>query len=191
MLPSGIAPRNSSRATQVMAQDRVPMRTGHHRGTFLWRVTAAASIGALVAGCGLIPSPGPGRDAQGTVTARAGTDAFSIEVGDCIDDPGVQGVSDITVLPCHELHDFEAFASTRLPDGEYPGVTASDAAASDFCAKEFTAFVDFAYDDSALELLYFYPLEQSWDAEDDREILCFVSDADGTPVTGTLRDAGR
>ncbi|BBE21583.1 hypothetical protein MN0502_04660 [Arthrobacter sp. MN05-02] len=177
-----------------MADDGVSMHIGEHTGESLRRrATMAAFLGtlALATGCGILSPDGPERDAAGTVTAEARTDAFSIEVGDCIEDPGTEDVSDITVLPCDELHTFEAFARTEMPDGDYPGLPAANTAASEFCAEEFAAFVGLEYDASALELLYFYPVEDSWNSDDDREILCFVADAGETPVTGTLRDAAR
>lgn len=176
------------------------MRTGNIRGTDVRRSVGAGRRGvvgvallALMAstGCSLLPTPGPERDAQGAVTAEAETDAFSIAVGDCIDDPGLTDVSDITVLPCAEPHTFEAFASSTMPDGDYPGEAAANTAAGEFCAGEFTAFVGVEYDASVLELLYFYPVEDSWNTAEDREILCFVAEAGETPVTGSLENAGR
>ncbi|MHA7190024.1 septum formation family protein [Arthrobacter sp. MDT2-16] len=156
-------------------------------------ISAAAATGALalVAGCTAFPPTGPDRDADGAVTAEGRTDAFSIEVGDCIDDPGTEKTSDITVLPCGEPHVFEAFARTEMPGGDYPGVPAASTAAGDFCAEEFAAYVGLEYDASVLELLYFYPVEESWNAADDREILCFVGDQGEESVTGTLRNARR
>jgi hypothetical protein len=146
---------------------------------------------ALVPGCSVFGSPGPERGADGAVTAEARTDAFSLQVGDCINDPGTEDVSDITVLPCDEPHVFELFARTDMPDGDYPGVPAANTAASEFCAPEFATYVGLEYDASVLELLYFYPVEDSWNAADDREIVCFVAEQGEKPVTGTLRDARR
>lgn len=177
-----------------MAYNGVLMRTGHDGGGVLRRgSTAAACVAALalVTGCSFFVSTGPERDADGAVTAEAETDASSIRVGDCIDDPGSKSVSDITVLPCDEPHVFEAFASTDMPDGDYPGGGAATTAASDFCAKEFTAFIGVDFDASVLEMLYFYPVEESWTTADDREILCFVAEQAESPMTGTLEDAGR
>lgn len=155
--------------------------------------TAAASVAALalVTGCSFFGSTGPERDADGAVTAEAETDTSSIRVGDCINDPGTQSVSDITVLPCDEPHVFEAFAGTDMPDGEYPGDGAATTAASDFCAKEFTEFVGVDFDASVLEMLYFYPVEESWTTADGRGILCFVAEQGEAPMTGTLQDADR
>ncbi|TKV27439.1 hypothetical protein FDK12_12120 [Arthrobacter sp. NamB2] len=177
-----------------MAQDGVSMRAGEFRGSVpsgVGRAVLSIVTLALVTGCTLIPEPGADRDAEGAVTAEAETDAFSIEVGDCISDPGVSSVTDIIVLPCDELHDFEAFAATEMPDGDYPGAPAAITAASEFCAREFTGYVGVEYDASVLEMLYFYPVEESWNTANDREILCFVAEPGETPVTGSLRNARR
>lgn len=170
------------------------MGTGQHRSRGRLRATAAALvIGVLasVPGCSVFGPPGPERNADGAVTAEATTDAFSLQVGDCINDPGTESVTDITVLPCDQPHVFETFARTDMPDGEYPGVPAANTAASEFCAGEFATYVGLEYDASVLELLYFYPVEESWKAAGDREILCFVAEQGEEPVTGTLRDARR
>ena len=100
-------------------------------------------------------------------------------------------VPDIAVIPCDEPHVFEAFATTQMPEGGYPGQGEANTAATDFCAREFRSFIGVDYDTSVLELLYFHPVEESWNTEGDRRILCFVAEQDETPVTGTLRDAGR
>ncbi|MHA7283125.1 septum formation family protein [Arthrobacter sp. TMS2-4] len=144
----------------------------------------------LVAGCGVFGPEEPAEPEQSPdSTATAG--ASPIGVGECINDPGLEDRSDIPVVPCDERHVFEAFAATRMSDGEYPGQGEANAAATEFCAEEFRAFIGVDYDASVLELLYFYPVEESWDAQGDREILCLVAEQEETPVTGTLQDAGR
>ncbi|WP_247827913.1 septum formation family protein [Arthrobacter antioxidans] len=179
-----------------VAWDGEPMRSGQGRRSPRRRRTAAAPVAgalagiAVLAGCGIVGPDEPERRA-GTGTADAGPETSPITVGDCIDDPGMEDPSDIPVLPCDDQHVFEAFAATRMPDGEYPGQGEANAAATDFCAEEFRSFIGVDYDASVLELLYFYPVEESWDAEGDRQILCFVAEQDETPVAGTLRDAGR
>lgn len=157
------------------------------------RATAASACAALalLTGCSLLPSQGPERDADGAVTAEEETDAFSVKVGDCIDDPGTSDVTDITVLPCDEPHVFEAIAGSEMPDGDYPGEAAASTAATEFCSAEFRSFVGMDFESSVLELLYFYPVEESWNSADDREILCFVAEEDEAPSTGTLEGANR
>ncbi|WP_104166986.1 septum formation family protein [Arthrobacter sp. SX1312] len=171
-------------------------------------VLASVATTALIAGCGVFgaeeperrpgstgtaetPTTEPERRAGSAGTAETPTATSRIAVGDCIDDPGMEDHSDIAVIPCDEQHVFEAFATTQMPEGEYPGQGGANTAATDFCAEEFESFIGVDYDTSVLELLYFYPVEESWDAEGDRKILCFVAEQEETPVTGTLRDAGR
>ncbi len=173
----------------VSMQNSPPRRTAlHHRAT----AAAASTAGlALIAGCSLLPDSVPDWDPEGAVTAQEETDVSSIQVGDCINDPGTASVTDITVLPCGERHVFEAFASTRMADGDFPGDAAATTAATDFCGAEFTDFVGLDYDSSVLEMMYFYPVEASWNATGGREILCFVADEGEAPVAGTLEDAGK
>jgi len=170
------------------------MRSGQGRRALRRRGATAALAGsaaaiAVLAGC-TVGSEEPERLTEGAATESA-TDASPIAVGDCMNDPGMEKRSDIPVVPCSELHVFEAFASTRMPDGDYPGLGEVNAAASGFCAEEFRDFIGVDHDASVLELLSFYPVDESWSAEGDREILCFVAEQEETPVTGTLRDAGR
>lgn len=198
MVPRAVVrycPEEQQPCHEGAARDGGPMRNGQGRGASLRRRGAAvggsvAAI-ALIAGCGVFGSDEPERLAGGTATAGTATEGSPIAVGDCINDPGMEDRSDIAVLPCDEQHVFEAFATTRMPDGEYPGQGEANTAATDFCAEEFTRFIGVDYDASVLELLYFYPVEENWDTEGDREILCFVAEQEETPVTGTLRDAGR
>lgn len=171
------------------------MRSGQGRRASPRRRGATASaIGsvaavALIAGCGVFGPESPEPRTDGTGTAEA--EASPIDVGDCINDPGLEDHSEVPVIPCDERHVFEAFAATEMPDGEYPGQGEANTAATAFCAEEFRSFVGVDYDASVLELLYFYPVEESWAARGDRQILCLVAEQEETPVTGTLRDAGR
>lgn len=166
------------------------MRDEGHRQSGL-RAGAAAAAVVLLGGCTLFPStePEPSTEPQGDATATVVADD-AVDVGDCIDTPGGQG-SDVTVLPCDGPHIFEAFAATEMPDGEYPGLPAAISSATEFCAREFDIFVGVDYDASALEMLYFYPVEDSWTTAGDRRILCLVAEEGQTPVTGSLEGTAR
>lgn len=168
------------------------MLASHTTGHLVRRAAPAAlsmAALALLTGCTLLDQPRPEPNGERSVTAEA--DASPVEVDDCINDPGLKSVSEISAVPCGELHDFEAFASTLMPDGDYPGVPAANTAASDFCTAEFADFVGLEYDASVLAMLYFYPTEENWDSAGDRGILCFVAEEGETPVTGSLEDAAR
>ena len=82
----------------------------------------------------------------------------------------------------------EAYAEFELAQGAFPGEDEVARQADEGCTAEFTEFVGLGYDESALEVLYYYPSAVSWIF--DRTVVCVITDPAGE-VTGTLRDAGR
>jgi hypothetical protein len=154
----------------------------------LLAITLGAASFAL-AGCSLLGGGStPGTD---TPTGEGeDTDVFTIAVGDCLNDGGVEGeVSSVKKIECAEPHDSEAFASIKMDDGDFPGDTVvTDKAIAD-CTTEFNTFVGLDYQESALDFAYYYPTEESW-ANGDREILCLIVDPAGK-VEGSLAGAAR
>lgn len=104
-------------------------------------------------------------------------------------DSGTATEPAIEVVPCSEPHGFEVFATTELAAGDYPGIGEADAQAQEFCRAEFGKFIGLEYDDSELDLQYFYPVESEWDTANGRAVICLAGRV-GEPTTGTLRDAG-
>lgn len=158
--------------------------------------TAALLVvgGLALSGCSLIGGnkggDDPVRDEQGTITeADDNSDAFALKVGDCLNvaDLGSE-VSSVPTRPCADEHEAEIYAQTLLPDGDYPGDADADTQSNDFCYGGFEGFVGAAYEDSTLEYNYMRPTAESWKAGD-REVLCFVYEADGAATTGTLKGA--
>jgi hypothetical protein len=156
----------------------------------------ALTIGAAalaLAGCSLLPGGNGGTTPTDNETATGEgetVDVFTVAVGDCLNDGGVEGeVSETVVIDCAEPHDSEAYASILIDDGDFPGDTAvADQAVAD-CTTEFNAFVGLDYNSSALDFAYYYPTEESW-ANGDREILCLIVDPAGK-VEGSLQGAAR
>jgi hypothetical protein len=167
--------------------------------TLLTRAAAPALLAlSLVglSGCALLQpeaEPAVRDESSGEIVESSDADVFSLRVGDCMVDTlsdELAEVSSVPTVPCSEPHDSEAFASTAMPDGEYPGDDAVIEAADTYCYDEFATFVGMSYDESVLEMSSLFPTQQSWDLDDDREILCLVVSADGQ-VTGTLAGAAR
>jgi len=156
---------------------------------------AALVSAALLAltGCSLIGGASdPERDDSGDIVAPSDdADVFTLRVGDCMasTDQATE-VQTVPTRPCNEAHDSEIFASTMLPDGDFPGDDAVTATADDFCYGQFQVFVGMAYEQSVLELSYFMPSQESWDGMADREVLCILVDPAGG-VTGTMKGANR
>ncbi len=161
-------------------------------------VTAVAAAGLALAGCSLLnqATNTTQRDDSGHPTAsNSDADVFSIKVGDCLDDAAINGTTTTTpIVPCSEPHDSEAFKSIIMADGDYPGDDAVKQQSEDGCTAAFADFVGISYDDSTLNVSYYFPTEDSW-GNGDREIMCTVSDTDasGSPTrsTGSLKGAAR
>lgn len=167
--------------------------TARARRTRLIAVTTIAAAGLLLSGCSLlnqVTNTTP-RDASGSATAaNNNADVFSIKVGDCLNDATASGtVTTAPIVPCSQPHDSEAFTSITMKDGDFPGTDAVKAQADQGCAGAFPGFVGIPYNDSKLDISYYFPTSDSW-ANGDREILCTVYD-DGVKTTGTLKDAKR
>jgi predicted small lipoprotein YifL len=154
------------------------------------KAAAVVVLLAALSGCGLGDAQEPPRDESGAVTEAASAGAFAIKVGDCLNNPHAEQLTEVEFVPCDQPHELEAFAASNLPDGDFPGDEEVAAKAEEFCVAEFKAFAGIPYDDSALELIHLNPTEESWSGEQDRELLCLVGAKD-EPTTGTLKDSRR
>lgn len=157
------------------------------------RTSAAALTLAAVAltltACG---PQAPERDAEtGEITEASEADVFTLAVGDCLDSAELgEEVETVPTVPCDEPHDTEIFASTQLPDGDFPGDDAVFAAADEFCLPEFESFIGLPYDSSEIYYQPLTPAQVGWEELGDREVLCMAVDEAGG-VTGTLQGANR
>ena len=116
---------------------------------------------------------------------------FDLEEGTCFDDPGVgEEITDVPVIDCEEPHDNEVYETFAIPDGDYPGDEAVATAADEGCIEAFDDWAGIAYADSRLFASYFAPTQQSWEQLEDREVVCYVYDVDGEPMTGSMEQSG-
>lgn len=132
------------------------------------------------------------RDDDGQVVeGNDDADAFSIQVGDCLNDASLSGsVTSVPIVRCGEPHDSEAYHAEDLPDGAFPGDSEVQAAADEICYAQFEPFVGLAYEQSVLDFSYYMPTAESWANLDDREVLCVIFDPAGQ-VTGSLANAAK
>ncbi len=121
-----------------------------------------------------------------------------LRVGDCYDSAEIAGLDDgddtvdasvVTRTPCARPHDLQLYAVIALEGDDYPGDAAVEAAARG-CRARFEKFVGIPYDDSRLDYVSVYPVQETWERQGDRTITCSVLDPDGK-VSGTLRDHRR
>lgn len=127
------------------------------------------------------------------VLAACGQAALLVDEGQCFNN--LEGRSDIVtnvdIIDCGEAHDNEMYAVVPYPnEGPHPGDGVIQEFADATCIERFEDFVGFDYLASELDLGYFWPTDESWDAGD-RTVQCFVFELDGSQAAGTLRGAAR
>jgi hypothetical protein len=153
-------------------------------------ILAAAVVAVAVSGCSLFGPVAsntlPVRDDNGVIIeTNEQTDAFTLVVGDCLNDATVTGeVQTVPTVPCDEPHDGEIYSSHTLGESSYRGDDVIIGEAESLCLSAFEAFVGEPYLDSRFDFSYYYPTEASW-ARGDREVLCVIYDPEGQ-VTGSL-----
>jgi hypothetical protein len=156
------------------------------RGRAASGILALAVLGAVLAGCS---SSGGG---NGSVSV------FSVQPGQCFQAPSkVQAeLSSLQKVPCSTPHTREAYAIVHYsaPGGggttvsAYPGSDALSAFAKGACAQQYRGYVGVDYLDSSLFFTYLFPSARSWQSDDDRSIVCFVTTT-GQPLTGSVKNS--
>lgn len=149
----------------------------------------ACAATLLLAATGCIVRNGaapPQRDADGRVVRAGVVETGAIRSGDCFNS-GAQPVQMVTVVPCGEPHDYELFFSYDMTGGPYPGEDAIKQDWMQACMDPFQGFVGRSFDDSSLDVSAIYPTEVTWTGQQDRQVLCSVTSADGHRRQGSAR----
>ena len=90
-------------------------------------------------------------------------------------------------MPCSEPHDPELFHSFDLGGDVFPGDEATINLAREGCISEFDSFIGLAYAESVWDITAIYPTEQTWDAINDREVVCGVFPVSDEDTVGSVR----
>lgn len=153
--------------------------------------------GAGVAAVGIATFAGVGamgdettRDESGAIVDGGGVGAFVLQEGDCFLEPDAGLVQSVEAVPCSEPHDAEVFSNIVLEGGAFPGDDALGETASDRCVADFDAYVGTPYMDSALDVSWLAPSEQSWTSINDTTITCLVVTMDGSQRTASAENSG-
>jgi hypothetical protein len=153
-------------------------------------------VGGAVAGLGLVGLGYAGlggqdastRDDNGAIVEAGEVGAFRIRLGDCLNGATMGLVESMEGVPCTSPHDVEVYYAFNLPDGAYAGDDATGDAAAEGCFTAFAGFVGHDYATSIYDFTTLSPSAESWDQLDDREVLCLLSNYDGTKKTGSGRN---
>lgn len=121
-----------------------------------------------------------------------------LAIGDCLNEPSDELITSVETITCDEPHDYEVYAVVRLLDpttAPYPGQDQTYFASIESCFLWFEGYVGLAYADSVYDINTIYPTEESWDDEEDREVICLVAEPSFSggivPVTGSVNNARR
>ena len=149
-------------------------------------LTSLISVAAVLTAC------------SGSKTAGTNVSVFTIGVGQCFDAPSqVQAeLSKLGRVACDKAHVREAYAildytaapgsSTSTASDVYPGSDALSVYAKGVCAQQYKPYVGVDYLDSSLFFTFLVPSARSWEQDDDRKIICFVTTT-GAPLTGSVK----
>jgi hypothetical protein len=149
---------------------------------------AAFALVPLLAGCSTF---------GGSDNGKKSVSVFDVQPGQCF--AGQSKVkaqlSSLEMVPCTTPHTQEAYAIVKyVPNrsgttsgapsgGAYPGGNALETYAKGACAQRFAGYVGVDYLDSSLFYTYLLPSARSWEQNDDRNVLCFVTTTGGTLKT--------
>lgn len=116
--------------------------------------------------------------------------------GTCLDVPLDQGpeIDKLPVRDCGEQHTHEIYSVPVLGDEEfpvYPGFDQLESFAQAACLRDFEDYVGISAFDSDLFYSWIVPTLNSWEAEDDREVICVAGNNNGAPLVGTIRNSQR
>jgi Septum formation len=156
-----------------------------------WGIYIAIALGVFL----LRTSWDADRDSSGAIVESGHIDAFKVRVGDCFNDsPAATSeeayeVQSLAGVPCADPHDNEVFAVFDLTSESFPGSEVADLA-FDSCLDRFEAFVGRDYETSQLDIVSMYPTQESWNRQNDREVVCAVYDLDLSKLTGSVKGQG-
>lgn len=152
------------------------------------RFATSLALGVtLIAASGCTSSDETKRNDDGEVVEGGDVGSGALQVGDCLAEEAVGEIQSVPVVPCSDVHDTELFHSFDLVGDDFPGVEAIQEAVADECLPAFEEFIGVAYADSAWDISTIAPTQETWDAIDDREVLCGVFPLTDEDTTGSAK----
>lgn len=120
------------------------------------------------------------------------TSAFSMKVGQCVQLPTGDNITDLETTDCSALHDAEVFHLTQVTEDERPSDSELEDMGGDACLAAFEGYVGIPYEESELDYTILYPSPGSWE-QGDREIICFIISGEGTDVqlSGSMKGSNK
>ena len=120
------------------------------------------------------------------------TSAFSMKVGQCVQLPTGDNITDLETTDCSTLHDAEVFHLTQVTEDERPSDSELEDMGGDACLAAVEGYGGVPYEESELDYTILYPSPGSWE-QGDREIICFIISGEGTDVqlSGSMKGSNK
>ena len=150
-----------------------------------WIIGIAIAVGAIFVRTQMQAD----RDDTGAIVAEGSVDAFNMRVGDCFDDGSAfddNEVNSVPGVPCAQPHDNEVYALFDVTETSFPGDAIAEIA-HEGCLARFEGFVGKDYESSSLDIATLYPSRESWQQQNDREVVCVVYDLAANKLTGSVK----
>lgn len=124
------------------------------------------------------------RDGDGQITSAGTVSATEIKLGDCMNPPDAETVTDVPAVPCAQPHQGEVFALVDVPDGPFPGNNEVGDLAD--CGGRLSAYSARAANDEHMQLTLITPSADTWKTGD-RQVVCIVEPETGL-TSGSVKD---
>lgn len=116
-----------------------------------------------------------------------------LTVGDCLSEFYQTGSQFVSPVECSRNHVQEVVGSTpdvlaaELAESvtEFPGVDELNTIATELCVSEFNTYTGLDYESAEFLVTGITPNAEAWDSGD-RAIICLASNADQSPIEGSL-----
>ena len=120
------------------------------------------------------------------------TSAFSMKVGQCVQLPTGDNITDLETTDCSALHDAEVFHLTQVTEDERPSDSELEDMGGDACLAAFEGYVGIPYEEYELDYTILYTSPGSWE-QGDRESICFIISGDGTDtqLSGSMKGSNK
>jgi Domain of unknown function (DUF4190)/Septum formation len=128
------------------------------------------AAGIILGVAALTRSPEPKRGPNGQISSSQQAGPDKLRVGDCVK-PQTGEVSEVQAQPCSTPGSNKVFAVFSLPQGSWPGDSASSSAAEKGCTKRYEASHTTAKKQS--DLFYLAPSKAQWTLGN-RKVICLV-----------------
>jgi hypothetical protein len=96
----------------------------------------------------------------------------------------------VSLVPCEGPHEQEVYHRFELAAGPYPGDEQVQALASEQCSAQFHEYVGVAQQESELDFIYVFPVQDGWESGD-RGGGCSLYQAAGRDLVGSMAGTRR